>query len=517
MEQNDWAWLDLLEECYDQPLLFVTGILRLPDKFEGCPTCGAPVRGVGAKAASTCDCPGVEPWQHYALIAVGEGDRVSIRSGHGVGKTAWESWITWWFICTRRNCKVPIISPSSDGLRDTIWPELSKWHARLPKTLADRYEVMGEKVILKADPKSCFAVARTAPAHKPEALQGFHAEQLIDLIDPETGESYLVSVANLMVIIDEASGLLEQFFEVSRGALSGKGTKMIMAGNPTRTSGTFYNSHHKLRHIYKCFHVSCLNVPRAQGHVEEIVADYGEESNAYRVRVLGDFPTQDDDTVIPLDIVLAAVCRDIGDTKKSLVMPVWGLDVARFGDDRVALAKRRDWELLEPIKYWGKVDATVTVGRVVAEYRDTHPDLRPHCIVVDSAGMGGPFVDMLRQEFKGQPVQIKECNVSELPAIDERRHRLRDELWFQGQEWFTSRRCRIPEGCDVMIGELTTVTYTFTGTGKTIVESKKDMKKRGLRSPDEADALLLTFNAPLKRKVDTPKRNAGRGHSAWAA
>ena len=95
------------------------------------------------------------------------------------------------------------------------------------------------------------------------------------------------------------------------GALSTPGAKVVMAGNPTRTSGFFYDTHHLLRDRWHTMHVSCLDVPRAQGHIEDIKAKYGDASNAYRVRVLGEFPTSDDETVIPLELVLGAVGRNV--------------------------------------------------------------------------------------------------------------------------------------------------------------------------------------------------------------
>ncbi|ODR96784.1 hypothetical protein AUC71_04250 [Methyloceanibacter marginalis] len=102
-------------------------------------------------------------------------------------------------------------------------------------------------------------------------------------------------------------------------------------------------------------HVSCLDVPRAQGHIEDIRAKYGEDSNQWRVRVLGEFPTADDDTVMPLELVLAAVDRDV--MPLSSYIPIWGLDVARFGDDSSALAKRQANKLLEPVKRWRNKDS----------------------------------------------------------------------------------------------------------------------------------------------------------------
>ena len=125
---------------------------------------------------------------------------------------------------------------------------------------------------------------------------------------------------HLLFLIDEASGIDDIVFEVGMGALSTPGAKVVMAGNPTRTSGFFYDTHHSLRHRWHTMHVSCLDVPRAQGHIEDIKAKYGDASNAYRVRVLGEFPTSDDETVIPLELVLGAVGRDVSTLD---YYPVW--------------------------------------------------------------------------------------------------------------------------------------------------------------------------------------------------
>jgi len=114
--------------------------------------------------------------------------------------------------------------------------------------------------------------------------------------------------------------------------------------------------------------------PRAQGHIEDIKAKYGDASNAYRVRVLGEFPTSDDETVIPLELVLGAVGRNVSTLDYH---PVWGVDVARFGDDRTALAKRQANKLLEPVKCWNSTDLMATAGKIKAEYDATPYDARP--------------------------------------------------------------------------------------------------------------------------------------------
>ena len=124
-----------------------------------------------------------EPWQAEALEAVGKHDRVSMRSGHGVGKTTFESWLILWFLLTHQNCKIPVAANSQDQLRDTIWPEIAKWHRQLPNALRAMIDVQAERIVVVQDPEGAFAVRRTASKDNPEALQGFHAEHLLFLID----------------------------------------------------------------------------------------------------------------------------------------------------------------------------------------------------------------------------------------------------------------------------------------------------------------------------------------------
>lgn len=360
--------------------------------------------------------------------------------------------------------------------------------AQLPDALKANIDVQAERIAVVQDPEGAFAVRRTASKDNPEALQGFHAE-------------------HLLFLIDEASGIPDIVFEVGMGALSTPGAKVVMAGNPTRTSGFFYDTHHSLRHRWHTMHVNCLDVPRAQGHIEDIKAKYGEGSNAYRVRVLGEFPTSDDETVIPLGLVLGAVGRNVSSLD---YYPVWGVDVARFGDDRTALAKRQKNKLLEPVKSWNDVDLMATVGKIKAEYDATPYDLRPREILIDIIGLGAGVFDRCKE--LGLPV--RGINVGEAAASRDNCARLRDELWFKGREWFQDRACSMPPD-DALIAELTAPTHSFTSTGKMVVESKADMKKRGMRSPDLADAFLLTLACSERRK-ERYRRPEPRRYSAWA-
>lgn len=421
-------------------------------------------------------------------------DRIAIKSGHGVGKSAVLAWIILWFLLSRFPCKVPVTAPTSHQLEDVLWGEIATWHRRLPEPLRQQLTLGAGTVALSAAPKESFSVARTARKEQPEAFQGFHSE-------------------HLLFAVDEGSGVEDIIFEVGEGAMTTPGAKTILGGNPTRTQGYFYDAFHRHRERWKTITVSCIDAtkivdPRRRAALDAYAADmaakYGADSNIYRVRVLGDFPESEDDVVIPLSWCEGAVGREIVPIRG--FRTVWGLDVARFGSDRTALAKRCANVLLEPVKAWNGLDLMQVCGRVLDEFEAladgeegdrARPDFEtrlPAEILVDAIGLGAGVVDRLRE--LGLPAIG--VNVSESPASGERFMRLRDELWWKAREWFEARDCLMAQD-DALIGELASPKYAFTSAGKIKVEGKDDMKKRGVQSPDLADAFCLTFGGGVQR------------------
>jgi hypothetical protein len=289
----------------------------------------------------------------------------------------------------------------------------------------------------------------------------------------------------------------EIIFEVARGALSTAGAKVCMAANPTRTSGYFFNAFKPTSQYHKMT-VSCLDAALAtKQFIDDMADEYGEDSNVYRVRVLGEFPTEDEDTLISYDLVNSACGRDIDPTG---MVPVWGVDCARYGNDDTVLIKRHEEVIKDaPIILTQKSTMEVT-GRIKTEWDSTLPSERPDAIYVDVIGIGSGVVDRLR-ELSLPAVGI---NVAEQPrAMMGEANRLRDELYLKCAKWFETKSVSLPmveEGGSMdkrpvgrLVAELTGIKKGFTSAGRIRVESKDDMKKRMRRSPDVADALILTF------------------------
>ncbi|MEX3555205.1 MAG: hypothetical protein VB131_00755 [Burkholderia gladioli] len=414
---------------------------------------------------------GAEPdtWQAEFLAAVAAGERrISVRSGHGVGKSTATSWAAIWFLYTRYPVKVVVTAPTSAQLYDALFAEMIGWLRRMPEALQGVVTIKADRVELNAAPTESFISLRTSRAEQPEALQGVHSE-------------------NVMLIADEASGIPETVFEAASGSMSGHSAVTILLGNPTRSSGYFYDTHTRLAGEWWTRRVSCVDSPRVSPeYVREQAIRFGEESNAYRVRVLGEFPLADDDTVIPIHLIESAQHRDIPLTPG--VRPVWGLDVARFGTDRTALCKRYGNVVPESVKWWRGLDTMQTVGRIKAEYDAQPLEHRPVEILVDVIGLGAGVVDRGRE--LGLPV--RGINVSEAPALGEKYLNQRAELWYTAREWLEQRDCRLPDD-PALKAELATVRYQFMSNGKLKIESKDEIKKRGVPSPDIADALILSF------------------------
>ena len=406
-----------------------------------------------------------EVWQTKASGLIVSHDRVAIRSGHGVGKSAWLARRILWWGSTRYPWKVGCTAPSSSTMFDALWSELAKWHAKMPAELRSRFEWKSERFEYLKDPAVCYAVAKTARRETPEALAGLHSE-------------------NMLFIIDESPGVDDIIFETARGAMSTLGAKTIMTGNPTRLSGYFFDAFHKNRGWWAGMQVASHESSRCNlAELAQWREEYGEDSNFYRVRALGDFPSAEDDVIIPLHMVESAVNRDVGQIESD---EIWGLDVSRAGVDLCALAKRRGNVMPEPVKTWRSDDAMVSVGKVMNEYRDAK--VKPRQICVDSIGLGGPVADRLAEQ--GLPVHC--VNVSESHSSNDRYLRLRDEMWEKTRGWFYGRDVKIPRD-EHFIGEISLVKWKPKSNGKMCVETKAEMKKNLHKSPDRSEAFCFTF------------------------
>ena len=454
------------------------------------------------------------------------GSKVSIRAGHGVGKTTGAAIAIWWHLECFDYCRIPCTAPTASQLYNVLWAEIGKTcrraddkarHDKLeePFYLSKLFKINQDKIYDPTPQSDWYAIARTARKDQPDALQGFHAS---DVMVTESDELVQLSEAggSLMFVIEEASGVPDNIFEVAEGTLSSHRIRLLMVGNPTKNSGFFARSHTKDRSLYTTLHFACKDSPLAdEKYRENLVRKYGEDSNVVRVRADGEFPKQDDDVLIPLEHAEAALERDFVEPYGKKIL---GVDVARFGDDRTTFIVRQGRCILH-VEVHSKQDTMETTGQTIDLARRFGVD----DINVDVIGVGSGVVDRLKE----QGVACTGVNVADAASLrpktsdrfanltpDDKFGRqdmvpriMRDYLWLEMKDWFADEEPILcyegvswKDHAQDLAGEVASVKYKFDSSGKITVEPKDDMKKRGLRSPDLADALALTF-APNKMSI----------------
>lgn len=408
------------------------------------------------------------PWQADFLKAVAGGKkRISIRAGHGVGKSAACSVAVVWHMVTRYPQKTVVTAPAAGQLFDVLYPEIKTRVSQLPPFVRDLFVVFTDRIVLKAELdrkiEESFVSAKTSSIDRPEAMAGVHSE-------------------NVLLIFDEASGIPEAVYGAAAGSMSGHSAVTILIGNPTRNSGFFHSTHHELRANWHTMHVSCVgNRLVSEDFINDTRERWGEKSNEYRVKVLGEFPLAEDRVLIAKELVDAAMVRDVVLDPKAPLL--FGVDVARFGDDRSVICKRQGNIVIE-VKAQRGLDLMGLVGWVASEARTDMPAE----IMVDSIGLGSGVADRLRE----LGFNVRDVNVSEVSSMNQSAYRLRDELWLAVKDWLNRRSCKLPRD-EVLAQELVSVAYDYHSTGAIKVESKDSLKNRLKRSPDMADALCLTF------------------------
>jgi hypothetical protein len=437
------------------------------------------------------------------------GAKVTVRAGHGVGKSGATSAAMWWMLECFDFPKVPCTAPSASQLRDVLWSELSKWSRAsdevsrrdgLPKELwlGSLFKITQDRVTANGGADEWFAVARTARKENPDALQGFHAS---DIVIGSDGRS-VTSVGDggqIFFVVEEASGVDDKIFEVAEGALSSHGARLLMVGNPTKNTGYFARSHKQDRADYTPLHFACSDSPLVDpAYRPLLVRKFGEGSNVVRVRADGEFPKQDDDVLIPLEHAEAALERQDVVAEGPRIL---GVDVARFGDDRTVFLIRQG-RIIEDIIVCAKQDTMATAGQALALWQSRKID----AIHVDVVGLGAGVADRLREN----KAPVVDVNVAEAAPERERGgveavpNKLRDFLWLEMSEWFRDAEPSLVKAphdeAQDLAGEVSSVKYALNSLGKIVVEAKDAMKKRGLRSPDLADALGLTFAVPTGPK-----------------
>ncbi len=450
-----------------------------------------------------------DEWQKQALMDLATNPKVAIKSGQGVGKTGLEAVALLWFLCCYPYPRVVATAPTRQQLNDVLWSEVSKWIGKSP-LLTEILKWTKTYIYMIGNEKRWFAVARTAT--KAENMQGFHED-------------------NMLFIVDEASGVADPIMEAILGTLSGVNNKLLLCGNPTRTSGTFYDAFNADRSIYKCHTVSSLNSARTnKQNIQSLIRKYGEDSNVVLVRVFGEFPKQEDDVFIALSLLEHCCMLDLEESTIKRIS--FGVDVARFGNDETVIAQNINGDITFPVIFRGQSLMT-TVGKIVLLYKKMISDYPKYkgkiYINIDDCGLGGGVTDRLeelRQEERltrmvvvpvnaasKVPDDIVEDGNSKVKACDVYDN-LTTYLWGNVKELMRKDAIRL-QNDNELIAQFSSRKYKLTSRGKMLLESKDDMKKRGLSSPDRADATALSCYVKNNITYSVPNSSSLGKDSYW--
>lgn len=449
--------------------------------------------------------PGPDAWQIDILSLIRDGlspdkaIQIAVASGHGPGKSALVSWIVLWAIGTEVDARGIVTANTEMQLRTKTWAEVSKWY-RLAPLLVPLFTLTATALYSsdEAHAKTWRIDAVAWSENKVEAFAGLHNEG-----------------RRILVVYDEASAIPDLIWETTEGALTDANTEIIWlaCGNPTRNTGRFKECFGRFRHRWAVRQVDSRTARLTNKvQIEQWIKDYGEDSDFVRVRVRGVFPRTGSMQFISSEVAEGAASEE-REAEHGLYDPrVMGVDVARFGDDQTVIRIRigRDARSIPPIKLRG-ADTMQVAARVVEEARKHHVD----AIFVDGGGVGGGVVDRLR--YLRQPVfEVQFGGVADRASVSQEGSVVyfnkRAEMWGLMRDWLPGG---VIDNDPELIADLTGVEYGYAlkdGRDAIQLEKKTDMKKRGLASPDNADALALTFAYPVSSSDHTQQFNTGGTH-----
>ena len=462
---------------------------------------------------------GEKPWakQRKILKALKDNRQVAVRSCNASGKTYTAALAAIWWLMAHEEALVLTTAPSERQVKNALWLEIREIWER-------NKDLIGGKLTQTRLELANKRFAYGFSTNMAERFQGFHNE-------------------NVLIIVDEASGVREFVYEAILGLMTSRNAKILLIGNPTSLAGTFYDAFHKNRKYWKTIHIAASETPNfasndhlpplgegsAEGDggtgrggfqtrpytqdaptptryipglatpewAQSILETKGETSASYQIRVLGEFPDEADDTLIPLKHIEDAVGKIFDEIDQQEA--VMGLDVARFGDDQTVAIVRRGNSVLDLVSH-RKSDLMHTTGRTLEIARNHNVNT----INVDEVGLGSAVVDRIRELTRSKEVTgIKSVGVNggTKARQTEKFFNLRTQMFDGLRQRFADGEISIPNDPE-LISQLASITYIYNSRGQLQIETKQQIRDSGRQSPDKADALALAFTTPKPPEFD---------------
>lgn len=435
----------------------------------------------------------IEEWQvrilsdlRDGLISLAGAIRLARTSGHGIGKSALVAWLILWGMSTFEDTVGVVTANTETQLKTKTWVQLAKW-----------YRMCITRHMFKMTATAMFS---TDPEHErtwrmdmvpwsernTEAFAGLHNQG-----------------KRIILIFDEASAIPDTIWEVAEGALTDENTQIIWAafGNPTRNKGRFRDcfpggkfAHRWHSDVVDSRHVSFTN----KDQIKEWIVDHGEDSDFVRIRVRGIFPRIDAESFISFTLASEAVNREIVMQRGALVL---GVDVGRFGDDPSVIYPRKGRDAKTwPVEIIYKQDTMYVASRVAATCLALHANM----VMIDAGGVGGGVADRLRQlRIPVMDVDFGSGPDGSNPDAGTKYANKRAEIWGALKTWLKGGAIQnivTNEQSGVKVTLIDEITGPNSGLNireEIQLEGKKDMRKRGVPSPNVADALACTFAYPV--------------------
>ena len=410
------------------------------------------------------------------LMSVNTAIKIAVSSGHGIGKSALVSWLILWAVSTHEDTRGVVTANTEGQLRSKTWAELAKW-----------YRLFIGKDLFKMTATAIFSVE---PSHEktwridaipwskenPEAFAGLHNQG-----------------KRILVIFDEASAIYDEIWTVTEGAMTDANTEIIWCafGNPTRNDGRFYDCFNRYADVWETKQIDSRSVTISnKATLQQWVDAYGEDSDFVKVRVRGVFPNAANNQLIPKDMAQEARERRIEKKQYEFSPAIIGVDPAWTGQDILAVVIRQG-NYSHVLKTMPKNENDMDVARLVAGYQDQYSASAVFIDMGYGTGIFSAGKDMGRKNWRLVQFGSK--------ADKEEYANKRAEMWFEMKNWLKEGGCI---DNDALAEELSSPEAFINRKGKHQLESKDDMKRRGVQSPNLADALALTFAFPVQININ---------------
>lgn len=412
------------------------------------------------------------PYQFEILRSLVREPRVAVLAGHGVGKSTLLSWAALWFLLTRPLSRVAIVAPEFNRqVRGVNFAEMRKWVRRALQPLP--VDVLAGRAAVHGFGPEWGVVG--LPATEPSRIEGLHAE------------------GGLLLLLDECKGISQEVVDALMGALTGgEDSRLLVASTPGGASGPLWRACSDGSGFWAVHRLSSEDSSRVSPQwCEDRAAEWGRESALYQSRVQGRFADAGEGQLFGLSLL----ARALSTTQPNDGPVTLGVDVARSvaGDQNCVCVCRGG--RVERFVLWRSPDLMATVARVVHEVTMTNP----RTVRVDAGGVGGGVVDRLRQlRFPVEAVHFGGA------ARDSARFRnARAEMYWRLREGLERDEISLPEN-DALLADLGALRYGFDQSGRVLLETKDEARRRLGRSPDRADALVLATALGTRRPLLGP-------------